>query len=171
MDSQDLLAAADIRLVDEHLPVEPPGTKQRRVQYLGPVGGAHDDDALARVEPVHFGEQLVQRLLALLVAAQRALHARFAERVELVDEDDARRFRFGLGELIAHARGADADEHLHELRAAQAEERHLGLPGDRFRQQRFSCPWRTDEQHAFRNAPAEICVLPRLRLRPRRRRR
>jgi hypothetical protein len=57
---------------------------------------AHDDHALARIEAVHLGEQLIERLLALLVAAERALHARLAERVELVDEDDARRLRFGL---------------------------------------------------------------------------
>ena len=90
VDPQDLLAALDVRLVHEHLAIEAAGTEQRRIEHLGPVGRAHDDHALARVEAVHLGEQLIERLLALLVAAERALHARLAERVELVDEDDAR---------------------------------------------------------------------------------
>jgi hypothetical protein len=54
--------------------------------------------------------------------AHRRLDADLAERVELVDEHDARRLGFGLREEVAHARRADADEHLDELRAAQAEE-------------------------------------------------
>ena len=61
-----------------------------------------------------------------------------AERVELVDEDDARRLGLGLLEQIAHARGADADEHLDELRPAQAEERHA-WPRRRRRAPAASC--------------------------------
>ena len=122
----------------------------------------HDDDALARVEAVHLGEQLVERLLALLVAAHRRLDADLAERVELVDEDDAGRLGLGLGEEVAHARRADADEHLDELRAAQAEERHVGLAGDRARQQRLAGARRADEQHALGNAAADARVLLRV---------
>ena len=87
---QDVLAAADVGLVDEHLPIEAARAEQGRIEHLGAVGRAHDDDALAAVEAVHLGEQLVERLLALLVAAHRRLDADLAERVELVDEDDAR---------------------------------------------------------------------------------
>ena len=133
-----------------------PGTEQRRVEHLGPIGGAHDDDGLARIEAVHLGQQLIERLLALFVAANRTLHAHLAERVELVDEHDARRLRFGLREQIAHARRADADEHLDELRSAQAEERDLGFAGDGAREQRLAGARRPDEQHALRNLAAEV---------------
>jgi len=40
-------------------------------------------------------------------------------RVDLVDEDDARRVLLGLAEEVAHARRADADEHLDELGAGR----------------------------------------------------
>src|SRR5688500_20347501 len=50
----------------------------------------HDDDPLAPVETVHFRQQLVERLFALLVATHRCLDPDLAEGVELVDEDDAR---------------------------------------------------------------------------------
>ena len=59
-------------------------------------------------------------------------------------------------EQVAHARGADADEHLDELRAAQAEERHVRLAGDRARQQRLAGARRPDQQHALRDAAAEV---------------
>mgnify|MGYP003694392085 CR=1 FL=1 len=70
-----------------------PGRSSAGSSTSGAVGGAHDDDALSRVEAVHLGQQLVQRLLALFVTAHRALHADLAQRVELVDEHDAGRFR------------------------------------------------------------------------------
>ena len=83
------------------------------------------------------------------------LHADLAERVELVDEDDARRLGFGLREQIAHARGADADEHLHELRAAEAEEGDLRFAGDGAREQRLAGARRADQQHALGDLAAD----------------
>ena len=158
---QHCFAPLDVRLVDEHLPVEAAGTEQRRVEHLGAIGRAHDDDGLARVEAVHLRQQLIECLLTLFVAANRTLHAHLAERVELVDEHDARRLRFGLRKQIADARRAHADEHLDELRSAQAEERHLGFARDGARQQRLAGARRADEQHALGNLAAELRVLPR----------
>ena len=60
-----------------------------------------------------------------------------------------------LGEQIADARRADADEHLDELGAAEAEEGHARLAGDRARQQRLAGARRADQQHALGNAAAE----------------
>ena len=69
------------------------------------------------LEAVHLDEQLVQRLLALVVAAAEAGAAMAADRVDFVDEDDAGRVLLGLLEHVAHARSADADEHLDEVGA------------------------------------------------------
>ena len=159
MNPQDLLPAVDVGLVHEHLAIEAAGTQERRIEHFGPIRGAHDDHALARVEAVHLGQQLVQGLLALLVAAERTLHADLAERVELVDEHDAGRLRLRLLKEIANARGADADEHLDELGSAQAEEGDMGLAGHRPRQQRLAGARRSHQQHPFRNPSAEIRVL------------
>ena len=136
-----------------------PGRSRAGSSTSGRLVARHDDDALARVEAVHLGEQLVEGLLALLVAAHRRLDADLAERVELVDEDDAGRLAFGLVEQVAHARRADADEHLDELGAAQAEERDRGLAGDRARQQRLAGSRRPDQQHALGDAAADARVL------------
>ncbi len=155
-------SSLDVRLVDQYLPVEAARAQQCRIEHLGAVGRAHDDDALARIEAVHLRQQLIQGLLALLVAAKRTLDAHLAERVELVDEDDARRLCFSLLEQVADARRADTDEHLDELGPAQAEERHVRLAGDGAGEQRLPRARRTDQQHALGNAAAQIRVLLRV---------
>ena len=162
MNAENLLAALDVRLVDEHLPIEASRAEQGRIEHLGTIRRAHDDDALARIEAVHLRQELIERLLAFLVAAERALHAHLAERVELVDEDDARRLAFGLLEQVADAGRADAHEHLDEFRSAEAEKRHVRLAGDGAREQRLARAGRTDEQHALGNPPAEVRVLFRI---------
>ncbi len=95
--------------------VEAAGTQQCGIEDVGPVGGGEDDDALAGLEAVHLGEHLVERLLALVVAAAEAGAALAADRVDLVDEDDRPAHLAGLLEQVAHTAGADADEHLHEV--------------------------------------------------------
>ncbi len=162
VDAQNLLAAAHVRLVHQHLAIEAARSQQRGIEHFGPVRRAHDDDPLAGIETVHLREKLVERLLALFVAAHRALHAHLAERVELVNEHDAGRLRLGLAEEIAHARRADADEHLHEFRSAEAEKGHLGFAGDGFGQQRLAGSRRADQQNPLRNAAADVRVFLRV---------
>ena len=118
VDLEDRLAADDVGPIDDDGAVEAAGPQQGGVERLGPVGGRHDDDAAVGVEAVHLDEQLVERLLALVVAADDAAAARLAQGVELVDEDDARGPALGLAEQVADPAGADADEHLDEVGAA-----------------------------------------------------
>ena len=184
VDFQDLLAAAHVGPVDQHVAVEASRTQQGRIERFRPVGGGHHDHAAVGVEAVHLDQQRVERLLALVVAADDAGAARLAQRVELVDEDDAGGLGLGLLEHVADAGGADADEHLDEVRARQAEERHAGLAGDGLGQQGLAGSRRPDEQNSLGNPAAEDLIffgrlagtrrpraaLPRLRrCRPRRR--
>ena len=159
---QDLLAAAAVGAVDDDLPVEASGAKQRRVEDVGAVRRRDQDDVVLQLEPVHLDEELVQRLLALVVAAAEAGAAMAADRVDLVHEDDARRRLLRLLEQVAHARGADADEHLDEVGAGDREERHARLAGDRAREQRLAGAGRPVEQHALRDARAERLELLRV---------
>ena len=109
-----------------------------------------------RLEAVHLDEQLVQRLLALVVPAAEARAAVAADGVDFVDEHDAGCVLLALLEQIADAAGADADEHLDEVRAADREERHVGLAGDGAGEQRLAGARRAHQQHALRNAAAEL---------------
>ncbi len=58
-------------------------------------------------------------------------------------------FCLRLIEEIAHARGADAHEHLDEVGAADREERDARLTGHRARQQRLAGAGRSDQQDAL----------------------
>ena len=57
-------------IAHHHLAIEAAGAQQGRVEHLGPVGGRHDDHRAVRVgrEAIDLGQQLVERLLALVVA-------------------------------------------------------------------------------------------------------
>src|SRR5262249_23619555 len=110
------------------------------------------------LETVHLDQQLVQRLLALVVAAAEARAAVPADGVDLVHEDNARRRLLRLLEQVANARGADADKHLDEVRARDREERHSRLTpptGDRACEQRLAGAGRPVEQNALGDPRAE----------------
>jgi hypothetical protein len=143
----------------DHLTVEAARTQQRGIEHVGTVGRGDQDDAFVGLEAVHLDQQLVQRLLALVVAAAEAGATMTADRVDFVDEDDARRVLLRLLEHVAHAARADADEHLDEVRTRNGEERHIGFAGDGARDQRLAGAGRADQQHAARNASAEALEL------------
>ena len=146
--AERLIAPGEIRPVDDDAAVKAARAQKRLVEDLRPVRGGQNDDALARVEAVDLGEQLVERLLALVVAAELGV-SRAADGVNLVDEDDGRGDLRRLLEQIAHAARADADEHLDEIGAGDGEERHAGLARDGLGQQRLAGARRADEQRAL----------------------
>src|SRR6185312_13617138 len=145
----------DVGVRHDDLAVEAAGAEEGRVEDVGPVGGGDQDDALIGLEAVHLDEELVQGLLALVVAAAEAGAPVAADRVDLVDEDDAGRVLLALLEHVADAAGADADEHLDEVRARDGEERHVRLAGDGAREQRLAGAGRADEEAPFGNLAAQ----------------
>jgi hypothetical protein len=114
------------------------------------------------LEAVHLDEQLVERLLALVIAAAETGAAMTADRIDFVDEDDARRILLGLFEHVAHTARANADEHLDEVRTGNGEERHIGFARNRARQKGLTRSGRSDQQHAARNLAAQTLELLRI---------
>ena len=160
---QDLHAALLVRRVDHDLPVESAGPQQRRIEHVGPIGGRQHDHPFVAGESVHLGQDLIERLLALVVAADRPrAAARPADRVDLVDEDDRRRHFPRFGKEFADAAGADADDHLDELGGAGAEERHFRLAGGGACEQGLSGPWRSGEQDTFRSPRTQPAIFLRV---------
>ena len=162
VDLEDRGAAPHVRAVQDDLAVEAAGAQERRVQDVGAVGGGDDDHVGVRVEAVHLDQDLVQGLLALVVGAAEAGAALAADRVDLVHEHDARAVALGLVEQVADAAGADAHEHLDELGAGDAEERHPGLAGHGTGHQRLARSRRAHQQHAARDARAQRVELLRV---------
>ena len=93
-----------------------------------------------------------------MAAHERADPARLPQRIQLVDEDDARGLLLGLGEEVADAGRPHTDEHLDEVRAAQAEERHAGFSRDGLGQERLPGAGRADDEHPFGDLAAEAPV-------------
>src|SRR5690606_26396179 len=105
MDLQDADAATQIGARHDDAAIEATRTQQRRIEHVGTVGRGDDDHAIVALEAVHLDEQLVERLLALVVTAAEACATVTTDRVDLVDEDDARRVLLALLEQVANARG------------------------------------------------------------------
>ena len=163
MHAQDSLAADEVGQLDRYAAVKAAGAQQRRVERLGPVGRGQDDHALAAVKAVHLGQELVEGLLALVVAAHGVgAVALFADGIDLIDKDDAGRLLIGLLEQVAHLGRAHADEHLNELRAGDREEGDVGLARDRLGQQRLARAWRADEQGALGDVRADGSIALRV---------
>src|SRR3712207_7646051 len=80
-----------------------PYTTLFRSEDVRPVGRGDQDDAALGVEAVHLDQQLVERLLTLVVTAAHAGAAVPADGVDLVDEDDRRRDRKSTRLNSSHA--------------------------------------------------------------------
>ena len=159
VDLEDLLPPRQVGPVDHDLPVETARPEERGVEDVGAVGGGEHDDAALGVEAVHLDEELVERLLPLVVPTAEAGATLPTDGVDLVHKDDAGRVLLGLLEEVAHAAGADADEHLDEVGARDGEERYSGLSGDGAGEQRLAGTRRSDEERALRYAGAELLEL------------
>ncbi len=113
---ENLLTTTHIRQRYDHLPVKTARTQQSGIQHIRPVSRSNDDDALVTFKTVHLDQQLVEGLLALIVTAAETRTAMTTDRIDFVDKDNARCMLLGLLEHVAHARCANAHEHLDKVR-------------------------------------------------------
>src|SRR5262249_12958205 len=85
---EDLAAAETVGPVDDDLAIETARAQERRVEDVGAVRRGDEDDVVLHLEAVHLDEQLVERLLALVVSAAETGATMTADGVDLVHEDD-----------------------------------------------------------------------------------
>ena len=100
-----------------NLAVETSCTKQRLIQDIGAVSSCQDNNTAVGTETVHFSKQLVQRVLAFVIAVHIYIFATgAADGIDLVDKYDTRSFLFCLTEQVTYAGSTYADEHFYEVR-------------------------------------------------------
>ena len=145
MKLKNVLTAGQVGQLNGDTAVKTAGAQQGRVEAVGAVGCGQNNDTLVVVEAVHLGQQLVERLLALVVAAKAAAIALLADSIDLVDKDDARGLFLGLLKQVTHLGGAATDEHLNELGARNAKERHARLAGNSLGEQGLTGARRANE--------------------------
>ena len=159
VNGQDLLAALDVGQAHVDLAVKPSGAQQRGVQDIHPVGGGQHHNALVGAEAVHLHQQLIQRLLTLVMAAAQSAAALTAHGVDLVDKHDGRRFLFGLQKQVADTAGAYTHIHLHKVGAGDGQELYVCLTGHRLGQQRLTGTRRANQQHTLGDMGAQLQIL------------
>ncbi|MNQ60834.1 hypothetical protein D3C85_751330 [compost metagenome] len=162
MNLENLFATTDVRQTNYNLTVETARTQQRRVQNIGTVGRGNHDDAVIHLKAVHLNQQLVERLLALVVTTTHASTTMATDRIDFVDEDDAWSVFLGLLEHVANTAGTHADEHFDEVGAGNGEERYFGFAGDGLGDQGFTGTRRTHHQHTARNAATQALEFARI---------
>ena len=155
VDLENCQAPLVIRPIHRDVAIESARAQQGRIEHVGPIRGGQHDDRLGRAEAVHLAEDLVESLLAFIVAAAEAGAANAADGVDFIDEQNRRRGILGRFEHVADAARADAHEHLNEFGAADRKERHARFAGHRAGQQRFAGARRAHQQHALGNAAAQ----------------
>ena len=89
------------------------------------------------------------------MAAAQTCATLTAHRVNLINEDDGGHRLFGLLKQVTHAGRADADIHLHKIRAGNGVERHTGLTRTGAGQQRLAGTRRADKQDTVGNPCAQ----------------
>src|SRR5205814_3021371 len=159
---QNSLTAAQVGRVDDDLSVETAGTHQCGVKNVRTIRRSDEDDTIVRLEAVHFDQQLIQRLLALVVAAAEPGAAVATNGIDLVDEDDAGRVCLPLFKEITDAAGADADEHLDEVGSRHGEKWTSRFTSNSARKQRLAGARRANQKRTFRQSSAKLGELLRI---------
>ena len=149
------------RHVDEQLLAEAAGAQHRLVERVDAVGGGDADDPAVRVEAVELDEQLVERLLALVVAAMLTL-LRF-----LASASNSSKKMIAAGWRAASANSARTRAAPRPTIISTNSEPATGKNGtpacpERLRQQRLAGARRAVEDHAARQLGAEPLELLRL---------
>ena len=133
-----------------------------RVEHFRTVSGRHDDHWRAGVslESINFGQQLIEGLLPLVVAAQAYDSSpALTNGINLVNENDRWSCLARLLEQVSDPCCPDPHKHLNELGAAGLEECDLGLAGRGFGQQCLACARWADQQYSLGDMPTELREL------------
>ena len=72
------------------------------VEHIGPVRGSDDEDRLLGTDAVNLGQDLIDDAIARVGAPRAARATRLGDRVDFVEEEDARRRATRLVEELAH---------------------------------------------------------------------
>ena len=161
MHVEDLPPSLQIRQIDLNNTVESARTDEGGVEEVLPIGRCHHDDVRISAKPIHLHQYLVESVVSLVVRAVASASLP-AHRVDLVDEDNRRRFLPRSREKVANARCTHSHKNLDEVRARSGNEGHSCLARTCLGQHGLSCAWRTGKKHSLGNPGAQFLVFLRV---------
>ena len=112
-----LFSALEVGKLYGNATVESTGTRKCGIKHFGTVGCCKNDYSRVAFKAVHFGKELIERLLTLVVTAHTAVATLTADGVNFVNKHDARCFFLSLLKEVSYLGCTHTDEHFHELRA------------------------------------------------------
>lgn len=98
-----------------HFSVQTTRSHQRWIQNVRPVGGHQHFDVASRIETVQLIDQLQHGTLHFVIATCSVVESRTADRIDLVEEYQARLLRSGHLEQFTNHTRTFADVLLHQL--------------------------------------------------------
>ncbi len=116
-----------IRLIQHHTPVKTARAEQGRVQDIGSVGCCNHDHVGVSSKPVHFNQQLVEGLFALVMASAKTSTTMTTNSIDFINKHNTGRMLLGFVKKIAHTAGTHTDKHFHKFRTGNGEERHASF--------------------------------------------
>src|SRR5437899_3551887 len=142
---------------EAHDIVEPPAAQERRLDPFGPAGGGQKNHAFDVAQAVDLARQVTQNPLVDVRARARLLIGAdlWRDRVDRIEEQQARRRSARLLEDFAKRLLRLAEPFRVQLRAVDADERQLLLTRQRARDRGLPGARRSDEQDAVRRREAE----------------
>ena len=159
MNFKYFLPALYVGIVYGDLPIESAGAQKRFIEDIGAVCSRHNYYAFVFTEAVHLNEQLIKRLLSLVMPAAEARTALTAYRVYLIYKHDGGSVFLRLVEQIANTRSAHTYVHFNKIRAGNREERNVRLARHRAGKQCFTRSRRANKQNALGNSGAQLVKL------------
>ena len=129
--------------------IETTWAEQCSIKNVWAVCCSHDDDAFCCFEAVHFGKQLIKRLLTLIVPAAKSCSTLSSNGVNFVDENNGASHFCRLLKQVTHATCTNAHEHLHEVRTSYRKKANSCFAGNCSGEQCFSCSRRANEQNTL----------------------
>ena len=155
---QDFLSSLQIRQFYRHTAVKASRTGKSRVERFRTVGRCENDDSRIALESVHLRQKLVQRLFPLIVTAYAAVTF-LADRIDLINKYDTRRFFLCLLKQVADLGCSHSYKHFHKFRTGHGEERDIRFTCHCLCKHRFTCSRRAYEQNAFRHRRADLFIF------------
>lgn len=90
------------------------------------------------------------------MTAAHAGTAMASDRIDLIDKDQTGSALLTLFKQVANTRSTDTHEHLHEVGTRDREEWNVRFTRDGASEKVLTCTGMANEQHALRNASAEL---------------
>src|SRR4030042_6196868 len=115
MNRQNTLASFSVWQSNIHLTIKTTGAKQGRIEHIWAVGSCQDDHLMGYVEAIHLNQELIKRLLTLVVDVADACTTSAANGIQLVNENNGWGSGFRLFEQGAYTAGTYTNEHLNKF--------------------------------------------------------